>query len=295
MKFRLNEIIQTSRTKPKSNAKITMKTTVQKLQEKIEVDFNINVLMEEVSRWFEILNAMNVFLLEFDSSTYGDKKIKSFTCKLEYPMTTSNLLLSKLLSECTDERFTWKPLESFSVQTEIVSCESKPLFHASIKHPIMRRNINLFEFGTLNDFYLVGITIDKPSKLAEHNGKDISVKSISVSPSSEETSDDPNYPIEQSVFNLPDNKRIFVIDYNRREKKFTTRVNDVLYRIDVSGSPFLYKLIDEHVKPSSSNEWFVKENTKPNQLLITSMSFQVNKQTKAKMDKYELNLKGSSK
>lgn len=285
MKFKLSEFIQTEREKPKTSVKASNFQILKRLQYTIDIEFNLTTNISNISKWLETLETLDTHMLEFESSTIVGSLIKSFTIKLE-----SNDMkyqtIRELLSSQINDKFDFKVTDFISVQYDMISVISKPLVIKAIKHPLMNRNIVISEFGIHDEYYLMLIQISKFEWIIDTQGSDVYLKSINISSTnSNSISHDNNIPISQDVFNLPNNQKIPTSEYDGKSKTFSTAVNGIKYKIDISSCPFLIKLFDVHLTPNSE-EWFIKNNIKNNQLQVTSTSFQIEKNMKSKMDKF---------
>lgn len=292
MKFKLSEFIQPSRVKPKNSIRITNTATTQRIQQRVELNFNMMVGLPSIARWFEVLNTLGVYLIEFESSTDVRDQIQSFTAKIEHPIGINFAVIYRLLTDHVEERFECKVLETTSVQYDVVGINVKPTVTNTLKHPLMNRSVVINEYGTYEDYYLMSICITKHDWLIETN--EVFLKSINITPALPDSSTtimyNPAIAVEQSVFNLPNNQRINVHGYDRRQKAFLSNVNGVSYRVSVESCPFLIKLFDTHLTPNSI-EWIVKDNIKSNQLQVINTSFQIDRVMRAKMEKYSLSIK----
>jgi hypothetical protein len=285
MKFKLSEFIQTERVKPKLPVKTSNSHVMKRIQYTIDVEFNMTTNISNISRWLETLETLDTHMLEFESSTIVGTLIKSFTIKLE-SIDMQHQTVRKLLSSQIDDKFDFKVTDYISVQYDMVSITSKPLVVKVIKHPLMKRNIVISEFGVHDEYYLMLIQISKFEWVIDTQGSDVYLKSINISSTNPiSVSHDNNIPISQDVFNLPNNQKIPTSEYDRKSKTFLTTVNGVKYKIDISSCPFLMKLFDVHLTPTSE-EWFIKDNIKTNQLQVTNTSFKIEKDMKSKMDKF---------
>jgi len=300
MKFKLSEFIQSSRVKPKNSVKITNTTTIQRIQQRLEMDFNLMINICNISRWLEVLNSLSVYILEFESSTDIRDQIKSFTIRIEYPIELNFGTIYRLLTDHVDERFECKVLDTNSVQYDMVSVNVKPSITNTLKHPLMNRDVVINEYGIYEDYYLMSISISKHDWLIDNPSNEVFLKSINISSCVPEITTvkeainiityNPNVAVDQSIFNMPNNQRINVHNYDRRQKIFISNVNNVTYRVSIESCPFLGKLFDTHLTPNST-EWIVKDNIKSNQLQVINTSFQIDKVTRAKMDKYSQSIK----
>ena len=178
MKFKLSEFIQSTRVKPKNSVKIINTTSIQRIQQRLEIDFNLMIYLSNISRWLEVLNSLGVYLLEFESSTDIRDQIKSFTIRIEYPIGVNFGIIYRLLTDHVDERFECKVLDSNSVQYDMVSVNTKPLISNTLKHPLMNRDVVINEYGIYEDYYLMTICISKHDWLIDNITNDVFLSMI---------------------------------------------------------------------------------------------------------------------